>query len=75
MEAAGLRGHRHGSAEVSKKHANFIQAAEGGSADDVLALMLEVVEAVEKGSGVVLHSEVRLVGVSDEIAQRLGGRR
>ena len=75
VEAAGLRGHRHGSAEVSKKHANFIQAAEGGSADDVLALMLEVVEAVEKGSGVVLHSEVRLVGVSDEIAQRLGGRR
>ena len=31
-----------GTAEVSTKHANFIQADDGGSADDIFALMLEV---------------------------------
>jgi UDP-N-acetylmuramate dehydrogenase len=74
IEAAGLAGRRHGSAEVSTKHANFIQAAEGGSADDVVALMLEVAEVVEAASGVRLRSEVRLVGVDEEVRDRLGGR-
>ena len=35
IDAAGLKGLRVGSAEVSTKHANFIQADPGGSADDV----------------------------------------
>ena len=39
IDAAGLKGHRLGSAQVSPKHANFIQADEGGSADDVCALI------------------------------------
>jgi UDP-N-acetylmuramate dehydrogenase len=73
IEAAGLRGSRHGTAEVSEKHANFIQADAQGSADDVLALMVEVVEAVEAASGVRLHSEVRLVGVDEDLRRRLGG--
>ena len=72
IEQAGLRGHRHGSAEVSTKHANFIQADAQGSSDDVLALMVEVVEAVEATSGVRLHCEVRLVGVESELRRRLG---
>ncbi|MBV9411332.1 MAG: UDP-N-acetylmuramate dehydrogenase, partial [Acidimicrobiia bacterium] len=38
IDAAGLKGHRVGSAYVSPKHANFFQADEGGSADDVVAL-------------------------------------
>src|SRR5207302_1727306 len=37
IDACGLKGLRVGSAEVSPKHANFIQADAGGSADDVLA--------------------------------------
>src|SRR3546814_14912189 len=41
IDEAGCKGLRVGSAEVSSKHANFIQADEGGSADDVLALMGE----------------------------------
>ena len=39
IEACGLKGFRIGTAEVSPKHANFIQADPGGSADDVLAVM------------------------------------
>ena len=39
IDQLGLRGLRVGSAQVSDKHANFIQADDGGSADDVHALM------------------------------------
>ena len=66
IDAAGLRGLRVGSAHVSDKHANFIQVADGGSADDVRALMQVVRERVEEISGYVLRSEIRLVGFEDE---------
>jgi UDP-N-acetylmuramate dehydrogenase len=62
IDASGLKGHRRGSAAVSDKHANFIQADTGGSADDVLALMVEVAETVAERQGVRLHPETRLVG-------------
>jgi len=62
IEASGLKGHRIGSAEVSPKHANFIQADPGGSADDVKRLMEVVRATVARDTGVVLRSEVRLVG-------------
>jgi len=62
IEAAGCKGLRVGSAEVSTKHANFIQADAGGSADDVHALMLEVGRRVEDAFGVRLRAETRLVG-------------
>jgi UDP-N-acetylmuramate dehydrogenase len=66
IDAAGLRGLRVGSAHVSEKHANFIQADDGGSADDVRALMRVVRERVEASSGQSLRSEIRLVGFDDE---------
>jgi len=62
IDAAGLKGHRVGSAHVSPKHANFFQADEGGSADDVLALIEEVQRLVEERMGVHLAPELRLVG-------------
>jgi UDP-N-acetylmuramate dehydrogenase len=62
IDAAGLKGFRVGTAHVSEKHANFIQADDGGSADDVLALMHAVVEQVLAREGIVLRPEVRLVG-------------
>ena len=49
IEAAGLKGFRLGTAHVSEKHANFIQADKGGRADDVRALM-EHVRAVVAGT-------------------------
>ncbi len=66
IDAAGLRGFRQGSATVSDKHANFIQADDGGSADDVRSLMRLVRERVEASSGWRLRSEIRLVGFEDE---------
>jgi len=65
IDAAGLRGRRVGSACVSEKHANFIQADEGGSADDVRDLMRIVAGEVERRSGYALRSEIRLVGFED----------
>jgi len=62
VEEAGLKGMRVGSATVSPKHANFVQADEGGSADDVMALIEEVRRRVEDRTGVRLATELRLVG-------------
>ena len=62
IEAAGLKGLRRGTAQVSDKHANFIQADDGGSADDVWALVQEVRRRVEAETGVLLRSEVKTVG-------------
>jgi UDP-N-acetylmuramate dehydrogenase len=62
IEAAGLKGYRVGSAMVSEKHANFIQADPGGSADDIVTLMLDVQRIVAEREGIELHAEVKLVG-------------
>jgi UDP-N-acetylmuramate dehydrogenase len=64
VDAAGLKGRRLGSAMVSEKHANFIQADPGGSADDVRALIDEVRQLVFDRLGVELQTEVQLVGFS-----------
>lgn len=65
VDAAGCKGLRRGTAEVSPKHANFIQADAGGRADDVFAVMVAVRDAVEADSGVRLHPETRLVGFDE----------
>jgi UDP-N-acetylmuramate dehydrogenase len=62
VEEAGCKGRRLGTAAVSTKHANFIQADPGGSADDVDALIRAVAAAVHKRSGVSLRTELRRIG-------------
>ena len=66
IEAAGLKGHRRGSAFVSPKHANFVQVDDGGSADDVRALLEEVAAVVLERTGVRLQLENHLVGFTTE---------
>lgn len=66
IDTAGGRGLRVGTAEVSDKHANFIQADEGGTAADVLQVMNEVRILVEFAHGVVLQPETHLVGFTDD---------
>jgi len=68
IDAAGCKGLRVGTAEVSTKHANFFQADAGGSADDVYALMVEVRRRVAEASGIRLRPETRLVGFPEEPA-------
>lgn len=62
IDECGLKGLRRGSAYVSPKHANFFQADDGGSADDVAALISEVRRRVHEQTGVDLVPELRMVG-------------
>lgn len=66
IDAAGLRGFRIGTAEVSQKHANFIQSDDGGTAADVVAVMRHVRQTIETQFGIELRTEIRLIGFSDE---------
>lgn len=63
IDEAGLKGLRIGTAEVSSKHANFIQVDEGGRAADVWALMDAVRRRVHQASGVTLEPENVFVGL------------
>jgi UDP-N-acetylmuramate dehydrogenase len=69
IEQAGAKGLRLGTASVSTKHANFIQADEGGSADDVWRLMQRVRAMVEDRFGLRLATEVRLVGFEGDASE------
>jgi len=70
IDAAGLKGFRMGTAQVSPKHANFFQADQGGSADDVARLIRYVQDEVERATGILLHPEVRLIGFAPEQCPR-----
>jgi UDP-N-acetylmuramate dehydrogenase len=72
IDAAGGKGLSVGTASVSDKHANFIQASPGGSADDVVAVMRRVVALVEEHAGVRLHAETRLAGYPADVLEELG---
>lgn len=62
IEAAGLKGHRIGGAEVSTKHANFIINRADSTASDIEALIEHVRKTVFDIHGVSLVHEVRIVG-------------
>jgi UDP-N-acetylmuramate dehydrogenase len=62
IDACGLKGFRIGTAEVSPRHANFVQADPDGSADDVRRVIDHVRAAVASATGVTLHTEVRQIG-------------
>jgi UDP-N-acetylmuramate dehydrogenase len=62
IEEAGAKGLSVGGATVSAKHANFIVTSPGATAGDVLALIDRVRAAVRERSGVVLETEVHVVG-------------
>lgn len=62
IEAAGLKGHRIGGAEVSEKHANFIINRDAASATDIEELIEHVRQTVFDVHGVSLAHEVRIVG-------------
>ena len=75
VDSVGLKGFRVGTAEVSTKHANFIQADTGGSAEDVLELMEELQRRVESAADVRLVPETVLVGFDpDRVAAIKGAR-
>ena len=61
IEAAGLKGHRIGAAEVSPMHANYFVNTGGASAAEVRALIAHARATVEAKFGVRLETEVKLI--------------
>ena len=62
LEACGLKGHRIGGAQISPKHANFIENAGEARSDDAIALMSEARRRAREQFGVDLRHEVELLG-------------
>ena len=62
LEACGLRGHRIGGAQISPRHANFIENADGARAADAIALMTEARRRALEQFGVELEHEVQFLG-------------
>src|SRR5262249_60082028 len=62
LEACGLKGYRIGGAQISPRHANFIENTGDATAADALALMVEARRRTLLEFGVVLEREVELLG-------------
>ena len=62
LEACGLKGHRIGGAQISPKHANFIENAGAARTADAIALMQEARRRAHEQYGVELRHEVELLG-------------
>ncbi|HAK99779.1 MAG TPA: UDP-N-acetylmuramate dehydrogenase, partial [Exiguobacterium sp.] len=62
IQDSELQGTRIGGAEVSKKHAGFIVNVENASASDYIALIRHVQETVQEKFGILLETEVKIIG-------------
>jgi UDP-N-acetylenolpyruvoylglucosamine reductase len=62
LEACGLKGHRIRGAQISPRHANFIENADGARAADAVALMAEARRRAHQQYGVELEHEVEFLG-------------
>jgi UDP-N-acetylenolpyruvoylglucosamine reductase len=62
LEACGLKGHRMGGAQISPRHANFIENAGEARSADAVALMGEARRRAFEQFGVELRHEVEFLG-------------
>ncbi len=62
LEACGLKGHGIGGAQISPRHANFIENADGARTEDAIALMAEARRRALEQYGVELVHEVEFLG-------------
>ncbi len=65
LEACGLKGHRIGGAQISPKHANFIESAGGARSEDALALMAEARRRAFEQFGLDLRHEVEFLDLPE----------
>lgn len=63
IDQAGCRGLRHGGAQVSEKHCNFLINTGSATAADLETLGEMVRERVQANSGIALDWEIRRIGV------------
>ncbi|OQX22117.1 MAG: UDP-N-acetylenolpyruvoylglucosamine reductase [Desulfobacteraceae bacterium IS3] len=62
IERAGLKGKQIGGAQISEKHANFIINRRSATAADILTLAEIVRETVSEKFGIILETEVKIIG-------------
>ena len=62
LETCGLKGYVLGGAQISPRHANFIENAGGARSEDAVALMAEARRRAHEQFGVELEHEVELLG-------------
>ncbi len=62
IEAADLKGHQVGGAQVSPKHANYIVNVGGAKAEDVIILVSIIKQKIRSQFGVQLKEEVQFIG-------------
>ena len=62
LEACGLKGHRIGGAQISPRHANFIENVDGARAADAIELMARARQRAHEQFGVELEHEVVFLG-------------
>jgi UDP-N-acetylmuramate--alanine ligase len=62
VDELGLKGLRHGNAEVSMVHGNFITNTGGASASDVISLVQEIQLRAMQSRSIEIEMEVKLLG-------------
>jgi UDP-N-acetylmuramate dehydrogenase len=65
LEACGLKGHRIGGAQISPKHANFIENAGNARTEHAIALMEEARRRALDQFGLELRHEVEFLGLPE----------
>ena len=72
LELCGLKGHRIGGAQISPKHANFIENAGTATSADCVALLVEARRRAHAEYGVELEHEVVFAGVPELAPHHVG---
>jgi UDP-N-acetylmuramate dehydrogenase len=62
IDDAGLRGLRHGGAQISEKHCGFVVNVDNAKCKDVLELILVVQKVIRDKFNVELETEIKLLG-------------
>jgi len=72
VERVGMRGERHGGAQIAEKHANFIVNLGDARAEDIVWLMAATRQRAHEELGIWLEPEIQLWGFSAERCRSVG---
>jgi len=72
VEKVGMRGERHGGAQIAEKHANFIVNLGDARAEDIVWLMATTRQRAHEELGIWLEPEIQLWGFSAERCRSVG---
>lgn len=65
IEDSGLRGLRHGGAQVSEKHCGFVVNIDNATCEDVLGLVSVIQKTILDNYSIELEPEIKIIGVDN----------